>query len=72
MAITYRKTKGSPLTFQELDANFEYLTGSYLTASHVPGVLTFDSINTSTTGSNTISYLPSGGFQAGNSYFGHY
>ena len=72
MAIIYRKTKGAALTFAELDGNFEYLTGSYLTASHVPGVLTFDSINTSNTGSNTISYSPSGGFHIGNSYFGHY
>ena len=72
MAITYRKTKGTALTFAELDANFEYFTGSYLTASHASGVLIFDSINTSDTGSNTISYSPSGGFHIGNLNFGHY
>ena len=71
MAITYFKIKESSLTFAELDANFEYFTGSILTASHVPGVLTFDSANSST-GSSTISYSPSGGFHIGNSYFGHY
>jgi len=72
MAITYRKTKGTALTFAELDGNFEYFTGSYLTASHVPGVLTFDSINPPDTGSSTISYSPSGGFHIGNLNFGHY
>jgi len=29
MGLTYRQTKGSALTFQELDANFEYFTGSH-------------------------------------------
>jgi len=29
MGLTYRQTKGSVLTFQELDANFEYFTGSH-------------------------------------------
>jgi len=29
MAITYRQTKGSALTIEELDANFEYFTGSH-------------------------------------------
>jgi hypothetical protein len=29
MALTYRQTKGSALTIQELDANFEYFTGSH-------------------------------------------
>jgi hypothetical protein len=28
MALTYRQTKGSALTIQELDANFAYFTGS--------------------------------------------
>jgi hypothetical protein len=29
MALTYRQTKGSALTIQELDGNFEYFTGSH-------------------------------------------
>jgi hypothetical protein len=29
MALTYRQTKGSALTIQELDANFAYFTGSH-------------------------------------------
>jgi hypothetical protein len=29
MALIYRQTKGSALTIQELDANFEYFTGSH-------------------------------------------
>jgi hypothetical protein len=29
MALTYRQTKGSALTTQELDANFQYFTGSH-------------------------------------------
>jgi hypothetical protein len=28
MALTYRQTKGSALTIEELDANFQYFTGS--------------------------------------------
>ena len=28
MALTYRQTKGSALTIQELDANFQHFTGS--------------------------------------------
>jgi hypothetical protein len=70
--LTLRSIKGSPLTHDEMDGNFEYLTGSYMVASHVPGVLTFDTITTTITGSNQISYSPSGGFHAGDSYFGHY
>ena len=29
MALTYRQTKGSALTIQELDANFQHFTGSH-------------------------------------------
>jgi hypothetical protein len=29
MALTYRETKGSALTIEELDANFQYFTGSH-------------------------------------------
>jgi hypothetical protein len=29
MALTYRQTKGSALTIEELDANFAYFTGSH-------------------------------------------
>ena len=29
MALTYRQTKGSALTIEELDANFQYFTGSH-------------------------------------------
>jgi hypothetical protein len=70
--LTLRSTKGSALTYAEMDGNFEYFTGSYMTASHVPGVLTFDAITSSITGSGQISYSPSGGFHIGEYYFGHY
>ena len=36
MALTYRQTKGSALTIQELDANFQFFTGSHA----IPGSLT--------------------------------
>jgi hypothetical protein len=29
MALTYRNTKGSPLTIEEIDNNFSYFTGSH-------------------------------------------
>jgi hypothetical protein len=29
MALTYREQKGSALTIEELDANFQYFTGSH-------------------------------------------
>ena len=29
MALTYRSTKGSPLTIEEIDNNFAYFTGSH-------------------------------------------
>ena len=70
--LTLRQIKGSPLTITEMDGNFEYFTGSYMTASHVPGVLTFNPITSSISGSGQISYSPSGGFHVGTSYFGHY
>jgi hypothetical protein len=43
-----------------------------MTASHVPGVLTFNTITSLITGSNQVYYSPSGGFHIGESYFGHY
>jgi len=70
--LTLRSTKGSALTHAEMDGNFEYFTGSYMTASHVPGVLTFDATTSSITGSGQIYFSPSGGFQTGEYYFGHY
>jgi hypothetical protein len=42
--LTLRSTKGSALTNEELDGNFEYFTGSYMSASHSPGAFTFDPI----------------------------
>ena len=70
--LTLRSIKGSSLTYDEVDGNFEYFTGSYMTASHVPGVLTFSPITSSISGSDQISYSPNGGFHVGTSYFGHY
>ena len=44
MALTYRQTKGSALTIQELDANFAYFTGSQSLSGSiiVSGSLTVD------------------------------
>lgn len=52
MALTYRQTKGSALTIQELDANFEYFTGSHA----ITGSLT-TSGSLSVIGSTDISGL---------------
>jgi len=71
MPITYRNIKGSPLTINESDGNFEFFTGSYASASHVPGVLVFDSTSTPNTGSNTLFYSSSCKFYTGDFYFGH-
>ena len=50
MALIYRQTKGSALTFAELDGNFEYFTGSHaITGS----LVTSGSIQT--TGSVSVS-----------------
>jgi hypothetical protein len=51
MALTYRQTKGSALTTQELDANFEYFTGSHA----ITGSLT---ISGSVTSSLTLFNVP--------------
>lgn len=66
MGITLRLVKGSALTNQEIDGNFEYLTGSYMTASYVPGVLTFNQLSSSITGSGQIFYSSSGYFYFNN------
>ncbi len=50
MALTFRTTKGSALTIEELDANFEYFTGSHT----VTGSLT-TSGSLIITGSTTIT-----------------
>ena len=50
MALTYRQTKGSALTIAELDANFEYFTGSHA----ITGSLTVSG-SIQTTGSISIS-----------------
>ena len=44
MALTYRQTKGSALTIQELDANFAYFTGSQSLSGSIiiSGSLTVD------------------------------
>jgi hypothetical protein len=52
MALTYRQTKGSALTIQELDANFQYFTGSH----DITGSLT-TSGSLIVTGSTNISGL---------------
>jgi hypothetical protein len=67
MALTLRKNTGNnPLTYDQLDNNFEYFTGSYMSASHVPGVLTFDSVSTPITGSGQVLYSSSGYFYFNN------
>jgi hypothetical protein len=62
MALTYRETKGSALTIEELDANFQYFTGSHsVTGSQIiSGSLTITgslavSGSHAVTGSQTIS-----------------
>ena len=63
MALTLRKNTGNdPLTFNQLDDNFEFFTGSYLTASHSPGALTFDPITTPTVVEGGMFYSSSGNF----------
>jgi hypothetical protein len=52
MALTYRQTKGSALTITELDANFEYFTGSH----DITGSLTISG-SLIVTGSTNISGL---------------
>jgi hypothetical protein len=44
MALTYRQTKGSALTIQELDANFAFFTGSQSISGStvISGSLTVD------------------------------
>jgi hypothetical protein len=61
MALTYRQTKGSALTIAELDANFQFFTGSQsITGSLVlTGDVTASNIkctgNSTTTGTNVVS-----------------
>jgi len=57
MALTYRGTKGSPLTIAEIDNNFAYFTGSH----SITGSLTIS--GSSTIVGNTIitgSFISSG------------
>jgi hypothetical protein len=51
MALTYRQTKGSALTIEELDANFQYFTGSHA----ITGSLT---LSGSVTSSLTLLNVP--------------
>lgn len=51
MGLIYRQTKGSALTFAELDGNFEYFTGSHA----VTGSLT---VSGSVTSSLTLFNVP--------------
>jgi hypothetical protein len=51
MALTYRQIKGSALTTQELDANFQYFTGSHA----ITGSLT---VSGSVTSSLTLFNVP--------------
>ena len=60
--LTLRSIKGSALTNDELDGNFEYFTGSYYTASHVSGALTFDPISTPSVVTGGMFYSSSGIF----------
>jgi hypothetical protein len=58
MALIYRQTKGSALTIQELDANFQHFTGSHA----VTGSLT---VSGSTLSPLTLLNLPE--FEGANS-----
>ena len=60
--LTLRSTKGSALTNEELDGNFEYFTGSYMSASHSPGAFTFDPISTPSVVAGGMFYSSSGTF----------
>ena len=60
--LTLRSTKGSALTNTELDGNFEYFTGSYMSASHSPGALTFNPISTPSVVTGGMFYSSSGAF----------
>jgi hypothetical protein len=60
--LTLRSTKGSALTNDELDGNFEYFSGSYMSASHTPGTLTFDPISTPSVITGGMFYSSSGNF----------
>ena len=51
MGLIYRQTKGSALTFTELDGNFQYFTGSHA----VTGSLT---VSGSVTSSLTLFNVP--------------
>lgn len=74
MALTYRQTKGSALTIQELDANFQYFTGSQaitgslivtqaITASSFSGSFTGSFLGTSSYATQALSasYAPNSG-----------
>jgi len=74
MALTYRQTKGSALTIQELDANFQYFTGSQaitgslivtqaITASSLSGSFTGSFLGTSSYATQALSasYAPNSG-----------
>ena len=74
MALTYRQTKGSALTIQELDANFQYFTGSQaitgslivtqaITASSFSGSFTGSFLGTSSYATQALSasYAPNTG-----------
>jgi len=61
MALTLRLDKGSPLTHQELDDNFTYLSGSIsaieaVTGSHLTDIATGSLIATASVDSNTITF----------------
>jgi hypothetical protein len=60
--LTLRSVKGSALTNDELDGNFEYFTGSYMSASHTPGTLTFNPITTPSVITGGMFYSSSGTF----------
>jgi NDP-sugar pyrophosphorylase family protein len=56
MALTYRQTKGSALTIEELDANFQYFTGSHsVTGSQVTSGSSTVIGNSTVTGSQVTS-----------------
>jgi len=56
MALTYRQTKGSALTIEELDANFQYFTGSHsVTGSQVTSGSSTVIGNSTVTGSQIVS-----------------
>ena len=63
MALTYRQTKGTALTIEELDANFQYFTGSHsitgsLTIAGTSSLIDFENGSTIQPSGSTLQINP--------------